>query len=131
MTGIELTAERSARAEEHFEAFGVKSRVTWHEGDAGEILPLLGGEFDLIFLDGPKAQYLRYLPECKRLLRRGGVLLSDDILLFGWGDGGEIPRKRRMLAAHIGEYAEAIKSDPELETRILRLGEGLGVSVKR
>ena len=59
VTAIELEPVRAARARENFRLFGLTERVTLHEGDAGEILPLLQGAFDMIFLDGPKAQYLR------------------------------------------------------------------------
>ena len=130
LVAIELDAERAQTARENFRLFGVENRVTLHEGDAGEILPLIEGTFDLIFLDGPKVQYLKYLPECKRLLKSGGVLLSDDVLLFGWVRG-EAPKKRRMLVEHIREYLHALETDEELTTEILELGEGLAVSVKK
>lgn len=130
LTGIELDPFRRARAEENFEKFGVSNRVRLHEGDAAEILPMLEGEYDLIFSDGPKVQYLKILPELKRLLRRGGVLLSDDVLLFGWVRGTP-PAKRRMLARHIEEFLDRLERDPEFETKILPLGEGLAVSRKR
>ena len=100
------------------------------EGEAGELLPRLEGAYDLIFLDGPKVQYRRYLPDCKRLLKQGGVLLSDDVLLFGWVDGSvPVPHKRRMLVEHIREYLELLKGDPDFETEVLPLGAGLAVSV--
>lgn len=128
-TGIELDPARAAKARENFIRFAFSDRVTLHEGDAGEILHLLRGEYDLIFADGPKVQYLRYLPDCKRLLRKGGVLLSDDVLLFGWVTG-EPPKKRRMLAVHLREYLSALEQDKELSTQVLSLGEGLAVSCK-
>ena len=90
---------------------------------------MLGGEYDLIFLDGPKVQYRRYFPDCKRLLAAGGYLLSDDVLLFGWVRG-EPPKKRRMLVEHIREYLALLTDDPDFETEILQLGEGLAVSRK-
>ena len=130
VTAIELDTERAAAARRHFTAFGVKSQAELLEGDAGEILPLLQGEYDMIFLDGPKVQYARYLPDCKRLLKRGGMLFSDDVLLFGWVRG-EPPKKRRMLVEHIRAYLQMLEADPELETEVLELGEGLAVSRKK
>ena len=130
LTAIELDSARAETARENFRAFGLENRVTLHEGDAGEILPMLQDEYDLIFLDGPKVQYRRYLPDCKRLLKSGGVLLSDDILLFGWVRG-EAPKKRRMLVEHIREYLSDLEHDPDFTTEILELGEGLAVSEKK
>lgn len=129
LTAIELDAQRAATARKNFSEFGFSERITFHEGSAGEILPLLEGTYDLIFLDGPKVQYLSYLPDCKRLLNAGGVLLSDDVLLFGWVRG-EPPKKRRMLVEHIREYLRVLEADGELKTQILELGEGLAVSEK-
>ncbi len=129
VTAIEKDPQRVGRARENFSRFGVSERVTLYEGDAGEILPLLSGEFDLIFLDGPKVQYRRYFPDCKRLLRRGGFLLSDDVLLYGWVRG-EPPKKRKMLVEHIREYLALLQSDPDLQTELLDIGEGLAVSKK-
>ncbi len=129
LTAIECDAARAARAREHFRLFGLEQRAALCEGDAAEILPMLEGGYDLIFLDGPKVQYRKYLPDCKRLLKRGGVLLSDDILLFGWVRG-EPPKKRRMLVEHIREYLRLLESDAELQTEILELGEGLAVSIR-
>ena len=103
--------------------------VTLLEGDAGGILPLLEGPFDLILLDGPKAQYRRYFPDCKRLLKRGGYLFSDDVLLFSPRRGGP-PPKRRMLAVHIEEYLALLESDPAFFTEIYDYGEGFAVSKK-
>ena len=130
ITAVESDGARAARAREKFRLFGFERRAELLEGDAGEILPLLQGKYDLIFLDGPKVQYRRYFPDCKRLLNAGGVLCSDDILLFGWVRG-EPPKKRRMLAEHIREYLNVLESDPDFHTEILELAEGLAVSVKK
>ncbi len=126
---IEIDPVRARRARENFAAFGVSERVRMYEGGAENILPSLQGQFDLIFLDGPKAQYIRYLPDCKRLLKTGGYLLSDDVLLYGWVRG-EPPKKRRMLIEHIREYLGVLQSDPAFRTEISELGEGLAISKK-
>ena len=129
ITAIELDPNRAKTFREHIARFGVEERVRLIEGDAGDILQNLEGEYDLIFLDGPKVQYKRYFLDCKRLLKKGGALFSDDILLFGWVRG-EPPKKRRMLVEHIRQYLSALESDPQLKTEILELGEGLAVSYK-
>ncbi len=131
LTAIECDAERARRARENFAHFGLADRVTLIEDDAGRVLPALeeDGAYGLIFLDGPKAQYRRYFADCKRLLESGGVLVSDDILLFGYVTG-EPPKKRKMLAEHIREYIAMLQSDPAFETEILPFGEGVAVSRK-
>ena len=130
LTAIELLPDRAKKFRENVALFGLENRVQLFEGDAGEILPMLTGSYDLIFLDGPKVQYRRYFNDCKRLLKGGGALFSDDILLFGWVRG-EAPKKRKMLAEHIREYLDLLESDPDFKTQIYEYGEGLAVSTKK
>ncbi len=130
LTAIELDSSRAEKFRENTAKFGVDDRTRLLEGDAGDILEHLTGSYDLIFLDGPKVQYQRYFTDCKRLLRKGGALFSDDILLFGWVRG-EAPKKRRMLVQHIREYLELLESDPDFATEIYEYGEGLAVSTKK
>ena len=61
LTTIELEEERYIEAKENFVEFSVSDRVNAYMGDAGEILAMMDGEFDFVFLDGPKAQYEKYL----------------------------------------------------------------------
>ena len=132
ITTIEADAARHAAACAHFAEFGVRERVTALFADAAVALNGLQGPFDLIFLDGPKAQYVHWLPRLKELLRVGGGLAADDVLLYGWVDGSvPVPYKRRSIAARLGDYLAAVQSDPALETLVLRVGEGLAVSGKR
>ena len=129
VTAIEFDPVRAKKLRENVALFGVAERARLLEGDAGDILPSLETQYDLIFLDGPKVQYKRYFADCKRLLKRGGALFSDDILLFGWVRG-EAPKKRRMLVEHIREYLALLENDPDFKTQIYEYGEGLAVSEK-
>ncbi len=128
---IEKNKDFLREAEQNFAKAGVEDRVTLFEGDAAEILPSLEMDCDLIFLDGPKVQYVKWLPHLKRLLKAGGVILADDILMYGWVNGEEpVPPKRRMLVEHIKEYIAAVQSDGGLLTYIADIGNGMAVSVK-
>lgn len=126
VTTIERDQARIAAARENFARFGVSDRVALLEGDAADILPCLEDVFDLIFLDAAKVQYRRFLPECKRLLRAGGVLCADDVLLFSDG----VPKKRRMLAQHIVEFLHDLQADEAFTMTILPVGKGLAVARK-
>ncbi len=131
VTTIEKNEKFYAEALENFKNFGKTQHVTAILGDAAEVLPTITGEYDFIFLDGPKVQYVKYLPVLKRLLRRGGTLLADDVLLFGYVSGErEIPPKRKMLVQHVEEYLNAVLNDKELRTAVINIGNGLAMSVK-
>ena len=71
LTTIELEEERYLEAKKNFSDFGVSDRVNAYLGDAAEILTMMDGEYDFVFLDGPKAQYEKYLFDLKRLMKNG------------------------------------------------------------
>ena len=131
LTTVERNEDFYTEAKRNFSSLGFDNRVKVILGDAGEIIGGLEGGFDFIFLDCAKVQYVKYLPKLKRLLKRGGILLADDVLLYGWLTGEtKVPEKRKMLAFHVKEYIDAVTNDSELETTILNLGDGLALSVK-
>lgn len=131
ITTVEKNEKFYAEALQNFEKQGFTERVSAISGDAGEVLPRLSGPFDFIFLDGAKAQYVKYILQLKRLLRSGGTLLADDVLLYGYVSGErETPKKRKMLVEHIKEYLSAIISDSEFRTVVINAGNGLAMSVK-
>ncbi|MBQ8406358.1 MAG: O-methyltransferase [Clostridia bacterium] len=130
VTTIELEEERYLEAKENFEKFGVADRVAAYLGDAGEIRAMMSGEFDFVFMDGPKAQYEKYLFDVKRLLKQGGVIFADDVLLFGWVDGKEeTPQKRRSIVEKIRSYLDVVTSDKQLLTSVLDVGDGVALSI--
>lgn len=131
ITTIEKDKLFFEEARKNFALFGVAERINAINADACDALAALPVGYDFVFMDCAKAQYIKYLPKIKRLLARGGVLLADDVLLFGWVAGEvEIPKKRAMLARHVSEYVQAVTSDDELCTAIINVGDGLAMSVK-
>lgn len=130
LTTIELEEERYVQAKKNFEDFQLSSRVNAYLGDAGEILAMMDGKFDFVFLDGPKAQYEKYLFDLKRLMQKGAVLFADDVLLYGWVSGEEpTPQKRHSIVDKIRSYLQTVTSDPDFVTSVLNVGDGVALSV--
>ena len=130
LTTMELEEERYLEAKENFVEFGVSDRVNAYLGDAGEILAMMDGEFDFVFLDGPKAQYEKYLFDLKRLMKKGAVLFADDVLLYGWVNGAEpTPQKRHSIVDKIRSYLDTITKDKSFITSVLDIGDGVALSV--
>ena len=130
LTTIELEEERYIEAKQNFAKFGVEGRVNAYLGDAGEIIAMMDGEFDFVFLDGPKAQYEKYLFDLKRLMRKGAVLFADDVLLYGWVSGEvPTPQKRHSIVDKLLSYLHTVTSDAELQTSVLDVGDGVALSV--
>jgi predicted O-methyltransferase YrrM len=130
LTTIELEEQRYLEARENFAKFGVADRVTAYLGDAGEILSMMDGAFDFVFLDGPKAQYEKYLFDLKRLMIKGAVLFSDDVLLYGWVSGEEpTPQKRHSIVDKIRSFLQTLTKDKDFITSVLNVGDGVALSV--
>ena len=130
LTTIELEEERHLEAKRNFAEFGVSNRVNALLGDAGEILSMMDGQYDFVFLDGPKAQYEKYLFDLKRLMKQGATLFADDVLLFGWVSGEEpTPQKRRSIVEKIRSYLSVITADTDFITSVLNVGYGVALSV--
>ncbi len=130
LTTIELEEERYLEAKENFAALGVQERTTAHLGDAGEILAMMDGEYDFVFLDGPKAQYEKYLFDLKRLMKKGATLFADDVLLYGWVSGEQpTPQKRHSIVDKIRSYLHTVTNDPDFITSVLDVGDGVALSV--
>lgn len=130
LTTIELEEERYLEAKRNLSELGLSSRAVCHLGDAGEILTMMDGRFDFVFLDGPKAQYEKYLFDLKRLLSPGGVLFADDVLLYGWVSGERpTPQKRHSIVDKLRGYLGSVTSDKDFITSVLDVGDGVAVSV--
>ena len=130
---IENYEKRIPIAREKFRKAERESQITLLEGDAGEILKGLKGSFDMIFMDAAKGQYINWLPDVKRLMKKGSVLISDNVLQEG--DIIEshylVERRNRTIYKRMREYLYQLKHDPALVTSILPLGDGVTVSVKQ
>lgn len=130
LTTMELEEERYLEAKQNFADFGVSERVNAYLGDASEILAMMDGQFDFVFLDGPKAQYEKYLFDLKRLMKKGGILFADDVLLYGWVSGEEpTPQKRHSIVDKIRSYLDVVTADKDFITSVLNVGDGVALSV--
>lgn len=133
ITTIEKYEKRIPIARENFRRAGKESDITLLEGDALEVMKGLTGPYDFIFMDAAKGQYIHYLPEVKRLLASGGLLVSDNVLQDG--DVIEsrfaVERRNRTIHSRMREYLFELKHSEEFETTILPVGDGVALSVKR
>ena len=130
---IENYDKRIPIARENFRRAGREDQITLLEGDAGELLKTLEGPFDMIFMDAAKGQYNHWLPDIRRLMAKGSVLISDNVLQEG--DIIEshylVERRKRTIYKRMREYLYELKHDPSFVTSILPLGDGVTVSVKQ
>jgi len=106
----------------------VAEKVTVHLGSGAEILPgFADGSIDAVFLDADKAGYAAYLEQARRLLRPGGMLLVDNAFAFGQLFD-EQPTDREAPA--VQAFNEILARDPDFESVIVPIGDGLWVGTR-
>lgn len=130
---LEYDAGMIELARRNIEKAGFSDRICVREADARDYLWYIDEDesFDIIFLDGPKAHYVHMLDDCVRLLKKGGLLISDNILFKGMtADDGHFVRRKVTIIHRLREYIDALMEHPQLETSILSQGDGVALSVK-
>ena len=129
LTGIEIDEQKIAIAKENYRTFGVDDRAKIFQGDASEIIPILTGEYDFIFLDGPKGHYYEYLPHLLSILKVGGVLFADNVLFRGYvGDKVKTPHRFNTTKHSMENYLNAITTNENLSTTIMDIEDGISIS---
>ena len=129
LTTIEKFENSRQEAVKNFKKFGVMDRVTSILGDSYETALTLTGEYDFIFLDCNKASYTRLLPVLKNLLKKGGVLFTDNVLFRGYVSGEvKTPKIYNSLARKIREFDEILASDTDLITCFFDGGDGISIA---
>ena len=89
--------------------------------------------FDFIFLDAAKAQYVIWLPYLKKLMKKGAILIADNI--FKDGEVLEskyfIIKRDRTIHKRMREFLHIISNDDDFHTNLFNLGDGISVSIKK
>ena len=132
VTTIEKYEKRIPIARENFKRAGKEDAITFLCGDATEILKELQGEYDFIFMDAAKGQYITFLPQVLRLLSPGGILISDNVLQEGdiVKSRYAIERRNRTIHKRMREYLYQITHMEQLETVVLPIGDGVTISTR-
>lgn len=125
---IERDEERIAEAKENFKKAEVADKVILHEGDAVDILPTLNEKFDMVFIDAAKGKYPFFLQEALRMLDDNGIIFADNILYKGYVMSDYNKHKQRTAVRNLREYIKETTENPNLETEILEVGDGLAIS---
>lgn len=132
ITTIEKYEKRIPIAKDNFIKYDKNNKITLLEGDATDILRTLAPGYDFIFMDAAKGQYINFLPDCIRILNKGGLLVSDNVLQDGdiIESRFAVTRRDRTIHARMREYLYELKHNAALNTVILTVGDGMTLSVK-
>lgn len=125
---IERDTKRVKEARENIKKAEVENKINIYEGDAVEILPTLDNKYDVIFIDAAKGKYPFFLKEALRMINKNGVIFADNILYKGYVMSDYNKHKQRTAVRNLREYIKEVSENPNLETEILEVGDGLAIS---
>ena len=125
---IERDEERIKEAKINIKNMNLEKVINIYEGDAVEILPTLEEKYDVVFIDAAKGKYPFFLKEALRMINKNGIIFADNILYKGYVMSDYNKHKQRTAVRNLREYIKEITENPNLETEILEVGDGLAVS---
>ena len=125
---IEREADRVEEAKKNIKLAEVENKINIYEGDAVEILPTLNNKYDVVFIDAAKGKYPFFLKEALRMINKDGIIFADNILYKGYVMSDYNKHKQRTAVRNLREYIKEVSENPNLETEILEVGDGLAVS---
>jgi len=130
LTTIDVEAEHQRAAREAYAAAGIApQRTRVITGRALDVLPrLTDGAYDMVVVDGDKAEYPQYVEQAVRLLRSGGVLAIDNML---WHDRVADPAARDAVTTTLRDLGKQLRDNDELIPTLLPVGDGVLAAVKR
>ena len=110
---LEIERKRAKEARENFNKAGLGQVIDARICDAFKEIPKIEGEFDFVFIDAWKPDYMEFLQLVRHRVKPGGVITAHNVLNAG----------REMQ-----DFLDALQADPGLETKIVRHSSA-GVSI--
>ena len=112
-----------------FKEAKLDKKITTHFGSALDIIPHIGIQFDLIFIDADKINYSRYFELSMEKLRVGGFILADNVLWSGKVLPGN-PKKSDPDTAALIEFNDKVQNDPRIENVMIPIRDGMTLMQK-
>lgn len=127
---IEMDLERYQAAVKNIADNGLSDRITCYLGDAGTWTPPQGEVYDLIFIDGPKAQYINHFERFKDSLAPGGVIITDNLSFHGMVEDLSLTHNYSTIKMmrKIRKFIKFLRENKEFSTTFYDLGDRISVS---
>lgn len=131
VTTIERDTSRFNEAVKNIKEFNLENQIEIINADALEYTT--DKQFDLIFIDAAKAQYIKFFEKYKTNLKQEGTIISDNLDFHGLVKNPELTSNRntKQLVRKINTYIEFLKENKEFKTEFISLGDGIGISKRQ
>ena len=129
ITTLEIDTTNYGEAIKNIDKFDMSSKIDAKLIDARCYIDECDKKFDLIYLDGPKGQYINYLPRLLQLLNPNGTIIADNIFFHGMATGEIVtPSSCRSMVNGLRQYVDEVTHNPKLESHIYQMGDGICVT---
>jgi len=132
VTSVEVDPRLMETAAQFAQTAEVASRIDFINADALKLEASAFREYDLLFIDAAKSQYQKFFTMYSGSVRKGGIIVSDNLLFRGHVEHPEtiISRNRRQLVNKIRQYNTWLKEQPGFLTYFYEIGDGIAISIK-
>lgn len=129
---VERDEDRAAMARRNITFLGLEGKIRLIEDDALTLLRSMDREVDIIFLDADKSHYIDYYEDCLRLLKKGGIIIADNVLFAGLVEkDGEAERKHRTIVNNLRLFLKTVEEDDRVESELLKVEDGIMIIRKK
>ncbi|WP_271628696.1 O-methyltransferase [Caldicellulosiruptor sp. DIB 104C] len=129
---IEMDFDMVMQAKKNVRAFLAEDKITIIGGEAEEVLQAIDGEFDMIFFDAAKAQYIDYFNLTRDKMSKECLLVCDNVLFKGMVVGRRyLVRRMITIAKRMNKFIKMIEDDPEFVMTLLPISDGVLIAIKK
>lgn len=131
VTTIERNNEMYLQAKQNIKDFKLEDRINLIYGDA--LFTEIEGEYDLIFIDAAKAQYIKFFEKYKKNLNKKGIIITDNLNFHGLTKNPEEIKSKNLkaLVKKINLYKEFLKENKDYSTTFYEIGDGIAISKRK
>jgi caffeoyl-CoA O-methyltransferase len=126
---LDINEELEGMVRDFFEKSGLSSKIDYRIGNAMDIIPTLKENFDMVFIDADKANYINYYNLVVEKVNQGGIILADNVLWSGKviaEEGTKIDKDTQIIL----DYNKMVQNDPRVENVLLPIRDGLMLARK-
>lgn len=121
---IDINEELEGMVRNYFQESGFAEKINYIIGDGRNVIPALNDLFDLVFIDADKINYLQYLEMVIEKVRKGGIIIADNVLWSGKILSNSDKKMDKDTAA-LMEFNSFVQNDPRVENVLLPIRDGL------
>jgi predicted O-methyltransferase YrrM len=126
---LDINDELETMVRGFFDKSGLSSKIDYRLGNALDIIPTIEGNFDMVFIDADKANYIKYYELVVERVNPGGIILADNVLWSGKilvEEGKKIDKDTQAIL----DYNLMVQNDPRVENVLLPIRDGLMLARK-